>query len=237
MDRWENCAGSVRECEGKESLKSEAADRGTDVHGLCERFLKSELPPNEFHALDNETKESITLYYNTVTEVYEAHPDAKMGIEHQFSLEEVHPGCFGTCDAWVWRPDTRILYIFDYKNGVSPVEIKNNAQFLYYALGALVTLKFPALFIEMVVVQPRAKHKLGPVRRWRIPAMEILDFEDRLVKAALATEKKDAPLVPGRYCFFCPATFSCPAHLAQRQADAKNVFSDLPVVEEDDPFS
>ena len=172
MDRWENCPGSVRECKDKPSLESDAAKRGTDVHELCERFLRSELPPNEFHALDQETKDSVQLYFNTVTEQYEADPRAQMGLEHRFSLEDVHPGCFGTCDAWVWNPTTRGLYIYDYKNGVSVVEIKNNAQFLYYALGALVTLKFPALFIEMVVVQPRAKHKLGPVRRWRIPSME-----------------------------------------------------------------
>lgn len=133
-------------------------------------------------------------------------------VEHRFDLSSIYPGCFGTADAVVWNPNTRLLTVTDLKYGAGiPVEVENNVQLLYYALGALVSLKFPAKEVEIVVVQPRCPHSAGPVRRWRISAVDLLEFEANLVGYAKATEAPDAPLVPGDHCQFCRAEATCPA--------------------------
>jgi hypothetical protein len=131
-------------------------------------------------------------------------------------------------DAVLWKPTERLLRVYDYKHGAGVVvEVEGNVQLLYYALGALVTLKFPAKEIEIVVVQPRAEHRKGPVRRWRIPAHQMLDFEAELVEACERTEDPKAPLNPGRHCYFCPAKNQCPAKLKDAQSKAAEQFTDI----------
>jgi hypothetical protein len=144
-------------------------------------------------------------------------PEVELLIEHQFDLSRLHPGMFGTCDAVIIYKHAGLIRVFDYKHGQGvPVEVKDNPQLMYYALGALLTITHPVTEVEMVVVQPRCSHRDGPVRRHRIPAIELLDFSTDLIEYAKATEAPDAPLVPGDHCRFCPAAATCPA--LERQA-------------------
>jgi hypothetical protein len=46
-----------------------------------------------------------------------------------------------------------------------------------------------------------------------VPAEALNAFEDQLVECAKATEAKDAPLMAGSHCRFCPALSICPAQL------------------------
>lgn len=247
MERWggdDGCPGSVKLCEGMPSISSAAADEGTRAHGYAERLLRGELPAQEFSELPEEMQDALKVYNQTIFhDMFKKYPDpankSELFIEHKFDLSEVFPGCFGTSDAVLWNPHTRILYVYDFKYGKGHyVEVEGNLQMQYYGLGAVVTLKFPALFIELVVVQPRCTKKGGAVRRWRMPAMQILEFESLLVERASATQKPDAPLVPGRHCFWCPAHTKCPAKTKERLATAIDSFDDLPEEDEDDnPFS
>jgi hypothetical protein len=237
MERWGECPGSVRMCEGMPSIESEAAREGTMVHDYCEQFLRGDFPADKFHKLPEEQQEAIKLYADTVFDQCEAHPKCEMGVEHHFDLSSVYPGCYGTCDSWVWNPKTRVLYVNDFKYGKGVfVEVEDNWQLQYYALGALVTLGFPALEIEITIIQPRCASKKGEkVRRWRVPVFQLLEFEDFLVTKAKATEDPKAPLVPGRYCYWCPGHTRCPAKTAERLAAAIDSFGPLP--DEEDPFA
>ncbi|SOD41361.1 DUF2800 domain-containing protein [Nitrosovibrio sp. Nv4] len=58
-----------------------------------------------------------------------------------------------------------------------------------------------------------------------IDAIDLLDFKTDLKDYALATEKPDAPLVPGSWCGFCPAAGTCPSLQNKAQAVAKMEFS------------
>jgi len=241
MSRWASCPGSVELCRGVPSIESDAAKLGTWVHTLIEMYQRGEMPAENFHRLDQKVQDAITLYTTTIFEDRYGSKwplkadDTEIFIEQNFDLNAVYPGCYGRADTVMWNPTTRVLYVYDYKNGKSAVEVEDNWQLQYYALGALVTLKFPALHVEIVVVQPNGPGK-NPVRRWRVSSLQLLDFEGFLVERAEATEAANAPLVPGRYCFFCPAHTFCPAKTAERLTKAIDSF-DVVSEEEDDPFS
>jgi hypothetical protein len=241
MERWSVCPGSVALCEGMESISSAAADEGTLAHDYAEQFLRGDLPADKYHKLAPDMQEAIKLYADTIfDDMQDCEPfSCELVIEHEFDLSSVFPGCFGTADAVVWNPNTRVLRVYDFKYGKGHwVDVEENLQLQYYGLGALVTLKYPALYVELVIVQPRCTKKTGgKVRKWRIPAMRMLDFEAFLVERAEATTKKDAELVPGRHCFWCPAHTKCPAKTAERLSKAMDSFDDLPDEDEDDPFA
>lgn len=248
FDRWGNCPGSIRECEGMPNIESEAASEGTKAHDKAERFVRGEMPAEEFHKLPEDMANAIKVYYDTIfddrfgTKWPIKENETQLFLEHKFDLSEVYPGCFGTSDAVMWNPANKTLYVYDFKYGKGKwVDHRDNWQLKYYALGALLSLGFPAEWVEIVVVQPRCivkKHEQGGngVRRERVSAMELsLDFRDFMYEKAVATEDPKAPLVPGQYCYFCPAHTKCPAKVAERLEKAKDSFDEVP--EDDDPFA
>src|SRR3546814_4893751 len=99
-----------------------------------------------------------------------------------------------TGDAVLYRPSTGELRVYDLKYGRGvPVEVERNSQELYYGLGA--TMAEPGRLVntvELVIVQPRAPHRDGPVRRWETTGMELLDWAVELVDAAKRTARPDA---------------------------------------------
>lgn len=147
-------------------------------------------------------------------------------IEHRFNLDNIYKGAFGTADAVIYNPKTKVLHVSDLKFGAGvPVEVANNPQLMFYGLGALLSTGYPAETVELVIVQPRCPHPDGPVRRWSIDAVDLVDFAADLVKYAKATEAPDAPLTPGDWCRWCPAAGICPSIKAKAQALAKVEFS------------
>lgn len=235
MYRWSACPGSVELCRDIPSTSSVWAQEGTEAHEYAADFVLGKLPADQFQKLSIEMQEAIKTYAYTIMEDRHGkafppkstgHPDDRLLVEHKFDLSSVFAGCFGTADAVLWKSQSRLLIVYDFKYGSGvAVDVVRNQQMMYYGLGALVTLKFPARFVEIVVVQPRCRHKHGPVRRWRAPSVEFIDFEAELVEAAERTQEVNAPLNPGRHCFFCPAKNSCPARHDQRLEDARSEFS------------
>lgn len=235
MYRWEACPGSVRLSEGCAKLTSAAADEGTKVHELAARALMGE-DPFDLAAGNAAYLDALVLYVDTVIGDYldrqrldNSKPDKKehLFVEEKFHLKDLHPQLFGTSDAVMWDEGRRVLSVYDLKYGKTLVEVEDNTQLLYYALGAVYTHQMPVKDIQCVIVQPRAKTKTKRVQRWRFPAVELLDFEHRLLSAVKRTEDPFAPVVAGRYCFFCPAKNLCPAQLALAQKKAKEEFDDI----------
>jgi len=157
--------------------------------------------------------DTVDYYLNWARETFGVEP--QLLIEKGFSLEEVWPGMFGTNDVCIYVPG-HCLIVIDYKHGRGKVvSIKNNTQLRYYGLGALIELcADPANLpqeVVTVVVQPRAAHKDGPVRAATYATDEIrVDYRAELIEAAKETEKPDAELNPGDWCFFCPGKIKCP---------------------------
>lgn len=245
--RWFNCPGSIRASEGMPNTSSVFAREGTAAHALAEhclshgfdtgRFLDWGIAddgklierPNDTSDLvmvDEEMVEAVQVYLDTVRADYK--PGDVLVVEQRFDLSSWYPGCFGTNDAGLYRPSTGLLRVYDLKYGRGvPVEVERNSQLLYYGLGAAMAETGRLInTVELVVVQPRAPHRDGPVRRWETTGMELLDWAVELVEAAKRTTRPDAPLNPGEWCKFCPAAPTCPA-LRQKALDvAKAEFTE-----------
>lgn len=230
MYRWSVCPGSVRESRGVENTSSSYARLGSAAHEVGERCLKGEKQPAEFLGqqidledggelipVDQEMVEAVQVYVDTVRHVWaQAKASLTMGtvlIEHRFNLSTIYEGLFGTCDAVVFDAEARRLHVIDYKHGEGVrVDVWQNPQLMYYALGALTSAPKDWRIEEVVltVVQPRAYHNDGPVRSYAMPAFELMEFAVDLADYAAATQDPDAPLVPGDHCRFCPAEAKCP---------------------------
>ena len=224
MYRWSACPGSVRLSEGIPNRTSVYAEEGTLAHELAAAILlRSEWPKG----VTAEMLEHVQVYVDAVNATAsECGPIYSRMIEHRFDLSAIYPGLFGTADAVIYNPREKKLTVIDLKYGVGiPVEVERNSQLMYYAIGALLSTGHPASLVEMVIVQPRCFHADGPVRKWAIPAIELLDFAADLKEAAEKTKDPNAPLVPGDHCHFCPAKGICPKLQETALEAAQNEFS------------
>lgn len=227
MYRWATCPGSVKKCEGLESKSSIYAQEGTAAHeviGLAlERAISENKPTKE---ILKGVWDAITVYSDYIEQLKNSIRDAVVHIEHSFDMGNIYPMLYGTADGVVYDPHGKILYVIDYKHGQGiPVEVENNMQLSYYALGALSTLNYPVRWVELTIVQPRCYHTAGPIRSWRVPVTYFLDFKADLIEYAHETEKVGAPLKAGSHCVFCSAKPMCEAHKNMNVNDAKREFS------------
>lgn len=236
MYRWAVCPGSVRLCKDLPRRTSVYAEEGTEAHALAAAILKDQTidAPAEMF-------EAVSVYtYHCQELSLAAGAGSRYFVEHEFDLSFLHPDLWGTADFVLWDPESRILYVRDYKHGAGilvevseehgatteeeAVEV-DNPQLMYYALGALLTLKFPALWVDIGIVQPRCPHPDGPIRTKRIHVTEFVDFAAHLVERAKATTDPNAMLVAGDHCRFCPAAGICPELRRCAQELAKIEFS------------
>lgn len=232
--RWMVCPGSVNLIRKAPPQKdSPYALEGTDAHELAQLCLTNKKDPGEFlgermkHGteVDDEMVEGVRCYIDTIESFAQTGKFIHLH-EVKFDLSIIYPGLFGTVDTALVSSDLKRLIVIDFKYGKGyPVEAAGNKQLLYYALGAICyahvrgMIDVPTVFgwhqsleeIELVVVQPRCRHKEGPVRSWTLMSPMLDDFAKELYYAALETEKKDAPLQFGDHCKFCPAMAICPA--------------------------
>jgi hypothetical protein len=136
-------------------------------------------------------------------------------VEHKFSLAGFGAELFGTCDCMLYKEATQTLYVWDLKYGDGkPVDIKDNKQMLYYALGAVQSL--PDRIIENIVltiVQPRAFHREGVVRSWTATATQLGPLIRQLRVAAEEAMGNHPTATAGPHCKYCPAQYDCPASL------------------------
>lgn len=223
--RWIACPGSVRLCATVEKPRAtEYAATGTVAHSLCEYALTKKLEPADFLGtkinqdgfdvlVDQTMVDAVGEYTAEVLSVLKAEGGTLM-VEKAFDLGWVHPRMFGRNDACI-VPDEPFgtLYVFDYKNGRTPVGVEENSQLMYYAIGAL-GLHNEALVERVVVfiVQPNVRDGSAHVKRWEITVDALYDWVEKVLRpAAIATDDPEAPLCPGDHCTFCDAVSVCPA--------------------------
>lgn len=220
-ERWFNCPGSVRMIKDIPPQESSPyAIEGTNAHSMLEwklkqalfgetedrpEFMKSDEPLPD----DMEDAVDFALEYIQDKFLFPFKSDALL--EHRFDLSFIYAGMFGTCDFCGIAQDGT-LYVIDYKHGKGvSVDIKDNKQLHYYAVGAVNHFNVgPEVDVKMVIIQPRVFG--AKIKEQTKKAGEIHAWIDDLVSAAVATEEDNAPLVPGEaQCKWCPAAAQCPA--------------------------
>jgi len=243
--RWMVCPGSIAASRGMPDTSNVHSIEGTAAHQYAELCLTNNLDPVEHFLSCTEAVQIVKGTEVTVTEemaeavkVYvdfvKALPGGDKFVEHKFDLRQYFDGMpfGGTADFVAYDHDSKTLYVIDYKHGKGhAVEVENNSQLKYYALGAMLTLGYAVQDVVMVVVQPRCNHPDGQVRQSVLSAVELLDFMEELREAGKRALANNAPRVSGEHCRFCKAAALCPELAGAAQAMAKAEFG--PVVEYD----
>jgi hypothetical protein len=240
--RWMNCPGSVRlidKIEVKDEPSKYAAE-GTVAHEICEMCLLEGKSPKEFLGLKMQADGfTFTVNQNMVDacDVYvdyirdyieqaetEADISLDLLVEVRCSLKPFKvPGLDGgTSDCVLINRDHQVLTIIDYKHGSGvAVDVENNPQAMQYGSGMLLKLEdegedIEDWQVELVIVQPRAIHKDGPIRDWVVSANALMTWcKEILIPKAKETHKEDAELVPSdEACLFCPVK-DCSARYAK----------------------
>jgi hypothetical protein len=237
--RWMNCPGSVEEQKGLPDTSGFYAREGTAAHELAELCGVQGVKPHSAlgHKINvegdtfdvtPEMADAVALYIDTVTAGLG--PDDVLQWERRYPLPFLPGSSWGTADATRYNRATKTLTVFDLKYGAgNPVEAFENPQALCYAGGALMEARVPVQRVEIVIVQPRAWHAAGPVRRWELGVAEFADRLTDLAEAAERALKPNAPRVPGRWCKYCKAEATCATLSMMALAEAQMVFSENPV--------
>ena len=264
-----------RLADGMKGGSSTAADLGTCAHALGERCLLEGLTTcrgykgwtiqyengmdgevwyepgvapkaSGFYPVDDDMCSAVDVYLDTVWAMKaEMGETCEMFVEKRFSLEWLRPDMFGTSDCTLWQ-FMGLLRAIDYKHGQGvAVEVEDNTQGLYYALGLAHEVEWLFEEIEVVIVQPRCPHSDGAVRKWRITKAELEEFQVYIAAASdRVDEARDALdncldetdfdtwcetyLQTGDHCQFCDKLPTCPAAWRTAQDVAKAAFADAP---------
>lgn len=143
---------------------------------------------------------------------------------HWEGLPALAVDLFGTADCIAYHPQTKQLVIADLKFGAGvPVEVEGNTQLLYYAAGSAHENVLAPLCahagvgfdgvqsIQLIVVQPRAYHRDGPVRRAAYTYDEVRDWARTALYSGVERALNDGgqTLADGKHCRFCPVLAHC----------------------------
>ncbi len=233
---WE-CEGCVAlsekaKREGKVKDTSKFAMEGTAAHLLAEVCFNTKdiadgyvgsiiEVEDELIKVTQDMADAVQVYLDAVRKEIEKSCDFTFGFEQEFKLDDVDKEAYGVNDAFLYLHKRKKLIIWDYKHGKGlAVEVKHNKQLQYYAVGALKNIFGVVETIEIVIVQPRKKHKDGAVRSYTYTIGELLEFKLKLKEKIQATKKPVLNLRAGSWCKFCPAILIC--EIAEKQTWRQN---------------
>jgi hypothetical protein len=230
------CPGSLNAEAPFPDESSPYAELGTAAHELGEfclvnghedafAFIGEE---HNGHKVDDNMARAVQVYIDHIRATALLEPSL-CRYEKRFSLDKLDPPMpmFGTADCIIYGKESGTLYVLDYKHGQGvAVEVEDNAQLKYYALGAILEIgdKAPVNKVITVVIQPRAMHADGPVRSYSYSRDEIMDFGTELIDAAHESLKPNAPRLAGDHCKFCKAAGTCSALRNDALAVAQDEF-------------
>lgn len=236
---WMECAGALVLSLGLPNPSSKYAEEGTLAHACAESWLTNK---GILKDLPEGMVEHLSVYVDCINELA-TWPGALRHIEVKVKVTE---DCWGTADAIVWNPATKTLYVRDLKYGAGVgVEVRNNLQLKLYALGALLTMGYPARIVNVGIVQPRFNHVDGPCRSVDFDALDLLDFHadvldaEARIKRAVADHASDQKVygyltkdwidrhlkTSEKGCRWCLAAPNCPKLCAEVKTIAKDVFA------------
>jgi hypothetical protein len=235
-NRWALCPGSIRE-EAKypEQDSGPAAVDGTHSHTLLEACIKANLVDplttvgqslfdheGQFK-VDKDRAERVKVAIDYIAKRV-AEEGTPFFIPKVLSETRVDPAHLlgrgdlsGTVDVQIECYDT--LELIDYKDGMGVVSAEGNLQLEQYAYGVLAGYKlpvngnYPFKDVRMTIIQPKlALRGMPPITSYTVPVSYLLANMGTIITQAAATDKPDAPLVPGEsQCKFCRAKGSCSA--------------------------
>lgn len=228
--RWALCPGSIRE-EAKypDEGSGPAAADGTHSHTLLEQCLKRVTEAEFFvgktltdhdgeFVVDQDRAVRVQTALDYINErsmngLFPVISETRVDPEHLLGRSDLS----GTVDVQIIGGDT--LELIDYKDGMGIVTAEGNLQLEQYAYGVLAGYKlpvngdYPIKTIRMTIIQPKLALKgIKPITSHEVSVRDLLSNMGTIIAQAAATDRPDAPLVPGEsQCKFCRAKGSCSA--------------------------
>ena len=225
--RWVRCALSASlEAANPETEASPSSLEGTAAHWVVQMLLQGtpvalDMQAPNGVAVTQEMLEAAELVRDDILATLGPDWAKYLVIEQRVQIPRVHPTHnWGTPDyrAWSRLNDGRLcLHVWDFKYGHGIVEAFENWQLIDYTAGLLDGagidgLKDQETVVDMVVTQPRAFHRDGPVRRWRVVASDLRGHINRLSNAAGVALAPNPPATPTpEGCENCLGRHACEA--------------------------
>jgi len=252
-ERWMNCPGSVAlSATVPPEITSIYAAEGTVAHTLAEQLVTGKIDHlglmGKIDSIVQQDGHDITITEDMVDgateydDVIKTDRKAMMmdrrksapiisKAEVRVLAHSVNKELWGTADYVMFRAGDK-LKVYDYKYGKGvAVDPEENKQGTIYAIAVMDSMAGQAFdSVEFVIVQPRAPHVDGSVRRWTISKNYLAKFTGELKAAIALTKEPKAPIETGTWCRWCPARSVCPAMFDSVQKSAQADFSMVPVV-------
>ncbi len=216
---WVKCTGWAKmNVVLHDDEESEDSRIGTAVHELASRIIDGEVhsvgeTSSNGVIWDEEMFECAEAYVMDVQSVIMQYPFANFNTETHVSINYVHEENSGTPDFDMFDPETRTIYIWDYKHGHGIVEAFENWQLLNYLVGIMWRegLDTEGAEIHLRIVQPRAFHRDGAIREWVLKSEDVRGYATTLKQAAHANMSDEAICQSGTHCKYCKARHTCSA--------------------------
>jgi len=214
-----------------ETEETEDAKIGTATHDLgavmvdaasragrkSRETIVGTLAPNQA-VYDDEMYDGADLYASHCRELMRKTGNFNPNIEAHITAPRVHELSEGTTDFWLLDVNTWTLYLRDFKFGYGVIEAFENWQLINYAAGILDQLRAKGLTdeqitVDMGIVQPRAYHRDGPIRTWRVNGADLRPYVNTLEANAALALSGNGQCHSGPYCKNCSARHACDAAL------------------------
>ncbi len=228
------CNGSaIMELMHPDTTDNEDAKEGTASHEIGERMVQSlavgragfpKLEEVVGQAASNgviwkeDSYEGALMYAEDVAEVMRSTAifgSDNLRIEQRVHIQRIHEESWGTPDCSIWHTKGLRLYLWDYKFGRRLVEAFECYQMIEYAVGLIdeITggngLADQNIEIVMTIVQPRAYHREGPIRRWTVKASDLRGYANTLHAVEHAALGPNPTTCAGVECRDCSARHAC----------------------------
>lgn len=206
LSRVMACAASYRLGQAYPDTPSgPAAIEGNEAHEWARQVLVGGTPLTDIP--DEEMRHAVEMYTNVAGSYIDGQTDG--GVEEKLSGSFGGQGMRGTPDVWSLRRAD--LTVVDLKYGYLPVEVRTAWQLVAYACMLQDSIRAVET-INIIIVQPRASHPDGPVRRHSFDAPRLAEYRRQIDNAVLRAQRPNSLAMPGPCCYRCPAILGCTAN-------------------------
>jgi hypothetical protein len=239
---WKRCAGYAAIMSTVKALPdtadNEVREDGTATHWLAatlwdlRRVGGYEISPPVVGSLSPNNRELTEDLFRGAEEYLDVisswgYP-AFTKIESPLPTAAIFPGTQnGTPDAYRVVPHDDVGYLADLKMGFRLVEVWRLDQLVVY--GWTLFMLFPHLReLVCTIVQPRAAHRDGTVRTWRVSREEMRPLAEELQQAALNAHAPDPLCTVNPSCRNCGAAHACTTLQAAAGAGVDTAYGSTP---------
>ncbi len=242
-ERWLKCPPSIELSKrAPPQVDNDYSKEGTAAHACLEYMLKNRknsAAARKFllNSYPSAMVGNVDYVFGLITDMAEEYPGAELLCETKVDFSFIEPGQFGTLDAAIVEP-YGTLTVIDFKYGAGiAVDVEDNTQMIYYAVCVAEEYGWEFDKVQLVIIQPRAEHSAGPVRRHVMSMAKLFEWVPIFKKGVAETKNPNAKFVHGDHCRWCPAKTICPEISKKSLAQARIVFDEvdgdlaLPVVQ------